>query len=95
MQVVTEIQGRPINVLVDSGSTYNFLSHVAARRLNVSIDRHMGLQVAVANGEKISSTDMCRESLQVAGAIFLLTYIIPLDGIDFVLGVQWLMTLGP
>lgn len=53
MQVIAEIKGCPITILVDLGSTHNFISQVAAQRLKLLIQPHTGLQVAIDNGEKV------------------------------------------
>lgn len=55
------------------------------------------MHVAVANGNRVSCTDLCalvpmiigQEEFQVG------CFTIPLDGFDLILGIQWLRTLGP
>lgn len=63
MQVIAEIKGCPITILVDLGSTHNFISQVAAQRLKLLIQPHAGLQVAVANVEKVPNTGLCVEKV--------------------------------
>ncbi|KAF2315775.1 hypothetical protein GH714_040313 [Hevea brasiliensis] len=71
-------------------------SKIAAQKLGATLDSQSALQVAVANGEKTPSTGTCNETIQVSSEHFPVDlYVIPLDGFDVVLGVRWLMTLGP
>ncbi|XP_057992829.1 uncharacterized protein LOC131173948 isoform X1 [Hevea brasiliensis] len=96
MQLIANIKGCLVTVLIDSGSTQNFISKIAAQKLGATLDSQSALQVAVANGEKIHSMGTCKETIQVSGEHFPVDlYVIPLDGFDVVLGVRWLMTSGP
>jgi hypothetical protein len=56
-----------------------------------------GLSVRVANGDRVVCPGVCPAlPASVQEEPFKLTcYILPLDGFDVVLGVQWLRTLGP
>lgn len=45
--------------LLDSGSTHNFISDVAARRAQVPLQPRPGLSVAVANGDRVTSPGRC------------------------------------
>ncbi|GAV82427.1 RVP_2 domain-containing protein, partial [Cephalotus follicularis] len=54
-------------------------------------------EVALANGEKISSAGHCKGVCMTMQGVPLKIdiYLLPLEGIDAILGVQWLSTLGP
>ena len=83
-------------VLIDSGSTYNFISEKMASMLQLPVIPTYSFHVRVANGEPLK----CRgrfESVHITlqGIPFTLTlYALPLVGLDLVLGVQWLEQLG-
>ncbi|XP_068662905.1 uncharacterized protein [Aristolochia californica] len=97
MQVRAGLQQLQLLAFVDSGSTHNFISEPTAQQLGLLIKNNTGISVSVANGEKISSAgispsiDFCIEENSFI-AYFL---VIPLAGFDLVLGIKWLLTLGP
>lgn len=66
-------------------------------KLGLQVDCRPGLSVKVANGDKIPSAGICHNiQLSIDHAAFVLTgYVLPLAGFDFILGVQWLQSLGP
>lgn len=84
-------------ILLDSGSTHNFIDTKIADILGCQVEPAGRKQVAVADGSKIG----------VCGKVSNLRWkfqnyefkadfmVIPLGGHDIVLGVQWLSTLGP
>ena len=63
----------------------------------VTMRPHSGLNVMVANGDRVTSVGLCQAMLiQIGQEEFTLDcYAMPLDGFDVILGVQWLGTLGP
>jgi len=87
---------KPVFILIDSGSTHNFIDSAVAAKLGCAIEYAGLTRVSVADGRKIN----------VDGKISKFTWnlqtttfqsdilLIPLQGIDMVLGVQWLETLG-
>jgi predicted aspartyl protease len=83
--------------LLDSGSTHNFISEVAARRLGLPLQHRPRLTAMVANGERVACVGVIRcAPLTIGGASFPADlYVIPLAGYDVVLGTQWLAVLGP
>jgi len=97
MRVSAQIGIRTILILIDSGSTHNFIDHKIAKILGLPITPITEFCVTVANGERLS----CKEKyvdvkLRVQGLTFSVTlFSLPLTGLDVVLGVQWLEKLGP
>ncbi|KAB5529703.1 hypothetical protein DKX38_019784 [Salix brachista] len=73
------------------------LAHLYERRGGLPCEPKAGLQVMVANGEKIRSPGQCLDVPVTMGnqLIHIDFYILNLTGIDAVLGVNWLQTLGP
>jgi hypothetical protein len=65
--------------------------------LGLDIMRRPGLSVKVANGERLQSYDICKNtSVDIQGEIFKIDcYTLPLEGFDVILGVHWLKSLGP
>jgi hypothetical protein len=97
MRVSAQIGIRTILILIDSGSTHNFIDQKIAKVLGLPITPIKEFCVTVANGERLS----CKEKyvdvkLRVQGLTFSVTlFSLPLTGLDVVLGVQWLEKLGP
>jgi hypothetical protein len=85
-----------IDALVDSGSTHSLISVATAGRLHFLPIHRLGLQVTVANGDMVRSTDICKDVRFCIDEEFVMGFfVIPLAGYEMVLGVQWLRTLGP
>ncbi|XP_021596642.1 uncharacterized protein LOC110603250 [Manihot esculenta] len=84
-------------ILVDSGSTHNFVSEKFARKAGKEPTRSKKIIVLVASGEELMSSGKCAQTeILVQGVpIIVDLYILPLEGYDVVLGTQWLRTLGP
>ncbi|GJW18472.1 LysM domain-containing GPI-anchored protein 2 [Tanacetum coccineum] len=85
-----------VHILMDTGSTHNFLAMAAAKRLGCPLRRTVPLEVFVANGHQMVSEYMCKGFEWTIQGI---TYkadvmVIPLGSCDMVLGVQLLATLG-
>ncbi|KAK8949103.1 hypothetical protein KSP39_PZI005439 [Platanthera zijinensis] len=97
MRVTASYHGQSINVLIDSESTHNFLDEGAARRLNCEFVPMTPFLVAVADGKKLSSSYKVNNfTWRMQGVGFTSEMLIlPLGGCEVVLGVQWLVTLGP
>ena len=83
-------------VLLDSGSTHNFVSEHLATKLNLQPATNKKVTVEVASGEKLSSKGKCNAvSIKLGGFVTHVDfYILPLEGYEAVLGTQWLRTLG-
>ncbi|KAG7572601.1 Neutral/alkaline non-lysosomal ceramidase C-terminal [Arabidopsis suecica] len=86
-----------IFILLDSGSTHNFMDVKVASKLGCSIQRSGLKEVAVADGGRIGvhgKVDQFHWKFHTTSFVddFML---IPLGGCDVVLGVQWLRKLGP
>lgn len=56
MQLQAIMKGQTLRSLVDSGSTHNFISDIAAQHLGLQILPKSNLYVSVANGEKVPCT---------------------------------------
>ena len=97
MRVAAKVGPVEVMVLVDSGSTHNFISTKMANMLQLPIIPTEPFTVRVANGEQFNCHGRF-ENVQVMlqNIPFSLTlYSLPLTNLDIVLGIQWLEMLGP
>ncbi|XP_012453555.1 uncharacterized protein LOC105775598 [Gossypium raimondii] len=83
-------------ILVDSGSTHNFVDAKLVHRLSLPVMRQEQLRVSVANGSCLFTRGLCKEiTWEVHNQRFTTDFmVLALKGCDMVLGVQWLLTLG-
>ncbi|GJV30346.1 putative mitochondrial protein [Tanacetum coccineum] len=90
------VKKQMLHLLVDCGSTHNFLDLNAAKRLGCKMSRTCPLQVSVANGQVMSSIYECKNfKWTIQGSVFETdVMILPLGGCEMMLGIQWLATLG-
>lgn len=97
LRVHASIHKQQLIALIDSGSTHNFISEKAARGMNLTATATQPFNVRVANGEPLRcSRKFDAAPVVLGGEIFRVTlYALPLVGLDLVMGVQWLATLGP
>ncbi|MCH88085.1 hypothetical protein A2U01_0008966, partial [Trifolium medium] len=97
LRVVGQIQQSPIAVLIDSGSTHNFLQDRVARQLGLKSEPAHSFRVLVGNGEELQCTTMCPQTPLMLGSHKFVVdlFVLPISGAELVLGVQWLKTLGP
>ena len=85
---------RTLHILIDSGSTYNFLNDHLARKLGCKLEPIATQPVAIAGGNTLCQF-ICRKFTWTLHGIEFMSDILllPLGGCDFVLGVQWLFNL--
>lgn len=85
-----------VTVLEVPGSTHNFLSQDVAKQLGLLPSNECHFEVAVANGEKLTSSGRCKDvCITLQGVpIAIDLYLLPLEGHDAVLAAQWPRTLG-
>jgi len=91
------MKGRDVVMLVDGGSTHNFVDQTLVKQLGLPVINDHPFQVMVANKEKIEYGGRCLGlPLDIQGfqtkADF---YVLPMAACPLVLGVHWLATLGP
>ena len=96
MQLRVVCAGQEFTALLDSGSTHNFISELAARRAGVRFLDSAGAHVVVANGDRVACRGFAREvPIQIGKESFAVDcFSIPLTDYDMVLGIAWLHTLG-
>ena len=96
MRIIGNYKKRQLHILIDSGSTHNFLDLSVAKGLGCKLKVITPLEVTVANGQIITCTFVCEHfTWQVQNSTFSADLLVMhLGGCEMVLGVQWLATLG-
>ncbi|GJR37812.1 RNA-directed DNA polymerase like protein [Tanacetum coccineum] len=96
MRVIGTMGKHVLHILVDCGSTHNFLNKGMAKRLGCNIRTTCPLAVTVAGRNHLVSDSECKDFKWHFGNTLFTTDImlLPLGGCDMVLGIQWLATLG-
>jgi len=91
------IHNLPITVLVDSDSSHNILQPRIAHHLHLPIKPTPPFFVIVGNGAFINCQGSCPSvNISIQDSLFTIPlYPLPIEGVDVVLGVEWLRTLGP
>ncbi|KAK8931221.1 hypothetical protein KSP39_PZI016563 [Platanthera zijinensis] len=97
MRVTGTHHGKALHILIDTGSTHNFLNERTARRLGWPLKAIPPFSVAVADGNRLTSAYSCSNfPWRMQGRDFAADMLtLDLGGCDMVLGIQWLVTLGP
>ena len=96
LNIVGYIKKQKVIVLIDSGSTYNFIYKILVEHLNCFVYLVTNFQVLVANGGSIDFVGK-HHYIELSIGEYNLEipmYVIPIGGVDVVLGIQWLRTLG-
>lgn len=96
MKLLEKMASFSIDILVDSGSTHNFLDPSVASAVNLNVKTDSVIEVKVANVQNLSSKGYGQKVINIQGTKFLIIFhILPFGGCDIVLGVEWLKNLGP
>lgn len=97
MRVSVKLSGHNFMVLIDTGSSHNFIHPRVAKRVGMRVLKHKPIGVNIADGSKPWSEGSCSDiKLMIQSDQFVTrAYVIQLGGCDMVLGIQWLKGLGP
>ena len=97
IRFIGAISGHPLLLLVDGGSTHNFVQQQLVTQLGLSCRTTSPLRVMVGNGQYLECHSICEAiSVQIQNHNFTVDlHVLPISGANVVLGVQWLKTLGP
>ncbi|CAA0809130.1 Uncharacterized mitochondrial protein AtMg00860, partial [Striga hermonthica] len=96
MRLPAWVKDRRVIVLVDNGSSHNFINADLSQKLNLPTTKIEPFDVRVANGERLQCTEsFWKVPIKFNGAtVEADLYALPLVGPDVVLEVQWLEGLG-
>jgi hypothetical protein len=91
------IKKRKVGILVDSGSTQNFIHRRIAQETNCYICVVNNFQIMIANGGSMKCGGICENVCLQIGHCHLKSHMfsIEMGGCDIVLGVEWLHYVGP
>ena len=83
-------------MLIDSSSTHIFINYKLAKDLNFFVYLSLEFQIMIVDGGTINCFGKCYSINLNMGDYFLDSPMISIQmgGVDFVLGVQWLLSLG-
>lgn len=97
LKLAGTINGQEVVVLVDGGSTNNFIQSRLAAHLHLTVQPSSHMKVTVGNGGALSCGGECTGVvLMMGGATFTVDLLLlPIYDADLVLGVQWMLQLGP
>jgi len=97
MKVMGLFKRHPLHIIIDSGSTHNFLDLSTTKRLGCDVRNTVPLQISFANRNKLISSSMCQDFQWIMNKVEFKTdvMVVPLGSCEMILGVQWLSTLGP
>lgn len=91
------ISTRKVIILIEGGNTHNFIHESLVSTLGLPAQSTQILRVIVGNVSEIKCSQVCHNVIiQVQGHQFSVEFhVLPLGGVDLVLGVQWLKSLDP
>jgi hypothetical protein len=97
MVIYVTIKGECLLALLDTGSTHNFFQGATLWWLGLTVTGGDQLQVTVSNGDRLPCAGIARGvEVSIASAPYTITCIgIDLGCFDFILGIDFLRTLGP
>ncbi|VFQ72100.1 unnamed protein product [Cuscuta campestris] len=96
IKVAGSVHNNVVQVLLDSGSTHNFIHPSVAERLALVLHPVTPFRVYVGNGDSLRCSYSCPQTpLLLQGNLFRIDlYLLEIHGSDIVFGVQWLQMLG-
>ena len=97
LRLAGQINRVGVQILIDSGSTHNFIQEALVTRLELPIDTSYSFPVTVGNGDSLQCSGLCSKvPILLAESVFPTDlFALPLHGADIVLGVHWLQQLSP
>jgi len=97
MRLFGTINNHQVLILVDSGSTHNFIQSPIVKFLALPSSQITSMHVLVGNGTTMQCDTSCPQvPVVIQGNRFVMDFFaISLSDADLVLGIQWLRELGP
>ena len=96
LKLFGHIKNTKVTVLVDSGSTQNFIDSRVEKQLNIFIYPTANFQVSISRNKTTPCGGTCHKvELAIKDCTLRFPmYAIAIRGVDIILGAQWLETLG-
>lgn len=96
LRLTGQSTGKEFQFLIYSGSTHNFVHPNLAEKLQVPIEGIQPFRAIVGNKDYLRCRIICPQvPVELQGNSFNIDlHVLPIEGPDMVLGVQWLQTLG-
>ncbi|CAJ2672993.1 unnamed protein product [Trifolium pratense] len=96
MKIEGKVEDVDVLVLIDSGASHNFISPQISTALGLSVSPIAEKSIKLGDGHKIVSKGMCKGVKIQLGPLEVVVdaLVLELGGLDMVLGVAWLSTLG-
>lgn len=90
------INDKQVTILVDSGSTDNFVQSEVVENLKLPVSKIDNFYVTTDSGTQLKCNQMCKCSKILIQGLELEVdlYLLPVTGENVILGIQWLRTLG-
>lgn len=90
------LKRQPVTMLIDTGSTNNFIDEGIAQRLSVPVECCKQFEVKLADGGTLSCQSKCSNVKLIMKDQELRAdlNLLPLGDYEVVLGIKWLMTFG-
>jgi hypothetical protein len=96
LKLIGYIKHQKVIILVDSGSTHNFIHRRIAQETHCYIHAVNNFQIMITNGGSMKCGGRCENVCLKIGDYHLKSHMFAIDmgGCDIVLGADWLRTLG-
>jgi hypothetical protein len=96
LKLISYIKNQKVIILVDNGSTHNFIYRRIAQETHCYIHAINNFQIMIANGGSMKCGGHCENVCLQIGDYHLKSHMFAIDmgGYDIVLGADWLRTLG-
>ncbi|KAD1690211.1 hypothetical protein E3N88_42456 [Mikania micrantha] len=96
MRIRRSVGTKPLQILIDSGSTHNFLDLDLAIKMHCPMKEVEELNVTVADGNKMPCNRLCENFKWMMQNNWFTAdvMLVPLTNYDMILGVQWLQSLN-
>ncbi|KAG6423312.1 hypothetical protein SASPL_113705 [Salvia splendens] len=96
IRITGMIYEAPVSVLIDGGSTHNFIKPAVAEQLSLSLHTISPFRVFVGNGASMRCDYVSLNTpISLQGNCFDIDlFLLQVEGPDVILGVQWLQELG-
>ncbi|MCI29720.1 RNA-directed DNA polymerase (Reverse transcriptase), partial [Trifolium medium] len=90
------VNGVPVVVLIDSGATHNFITKPLVSKLGWKVEMTPDFRIKLGDGFQTITRGKCTQVVFQSGEVRseIEAYLFDLEGLDMVLGMSWLKSLG-